>query len=425
MLLGVIADDFTGATDIAGFLVENGMRTIQVNGVPHQTSKASDQKTDLNADAVVVSLKSRSCPVEQAIEQSVAALKWLQAQGCQQFYFKYCSTFDSTSKGNIGPVTDALLDALGEDFTIVCPALPVNGRTVFNGHLFVLGQLLSESGMRHHPVTPMTNSNLMALMDTQSKGEAGLINYQEIEQGADKIIEGFTQLKAQGKRYAVVDAFKNEHLNEIGKAVRSLKLVTGGSGLAAGIAKNWQASLQDQTQAKLAGYPTKAPTVIFSGSCSLMTNKQVERYKANAPHFALNIEQCLHQKNYSDELFEWVISQSDSPLAPLVYATADAENLKTIQQQYGAEVSSQAVEQVFSQLAIKLKDYGIRNFIVAGGETSGVVTQSLQVDSFHIGPQIAPGVPWVKAINQDLSLALKSGNFGDKNFFTSAQEYFQ
>ena len=169
MLLGVIADDFTGATDIAGFLVENGMRTIQVNGVPHQTSKASDQKTDLNADAVVVSLKSRSCPVEQAIEQSVAALKWLQAQGCQQFYFKYCSTFDSTSKGNIGPVTDALLDALGEDFTIVCPALPVNGRTVFNGHLFVLGQLLSESGMRHHPVTPMTDSNLMALMDAQSK----------------------------------------------------------------------------------------------------------------------------------------------------------------------------------------------------------------------------------------------------------------
>uniref|UniRef100_A6VYE0 3-oxo-tetronate kinase n=1 Tax=Marinomonas sp. (strain MWYL1) TaxID=400668 RepID=A6VYE0_MARMS len=417
MLLGVIADDFTGATDIAGFLVENGMRTIQVNGIP-------SANMEINADAVVVSLKSRSCPTEQAIEQSVAALKWLQAQGCKQFYFKYCSTFDSTTKGNIGPVTDALLDVLGEDFTIVCPALPVNGRTVFNGHLFVLGQLLSESGMRNHPVTPMTNSNLMDLMDAQSKGKTGLINYQSIEQGADAIIGEFAELKAQGKRYAVVDAFTAEHLNEIGKAVSSLKLVTGGSGLAAGIAKNWGEHLQDQTQAKQAGHPAKAPTVIFSGSCSVMTNKQVELYKAKASFFALDIEQCMSNENYVNEVFDWVISHANESLAPIVYATADAEKLKTIQQQYGAEASSQAVETLFSMLAIKLQDSGIRNFIVAGGETSGVVTQSLKVDSFHIGPQIAPGVPWVKAINQDLSLALKSGNFGDENFFTTAQGYF-
>ncbi|MGO2513626.1 3-oxo-tetronate kinase [Marinomonas polaris] len=417
MLLGVIADDFTGATDIAGFLVENGMRTIQVNGIP-------SANTEINADAVVVSLKSRSCPTEQAIEQSVAALKWLQAQGCKQFYFKYCSTFDSTAKGNIGPVTDALLDVLGEDFTIVCPALPVNGRTVFNGHLFVLGQLLSESGMRNHPVTPMTNSNLMDLMDAQSKGKTGLINYQSIERGADAIIGEFAELKAQGKRYAVVDAFTAEHLNEIGKAASSLKLVTGGSGLAAGIAKNWGEHLQDQTQAKQAGHPAKAPTVIFSGSCSVMTNKQVELYKAKAPFFTLDIEQCISNENYINEVFDWVISNANESLAPIVYATADAEKLKTIQQQYGAEASSQAVETLFSLLAIKLQDSGIRNFIVAGGETSGVVTQSLKVDSFHIGPQIAPGVPWVKAINQDLSLALKSGNFGDENFFTTAQGYF-
>lgn len=417
MLLGVIADDFTGATDIAGFLVENGMRTIQVNGIPSANMQ-------INADAVVVSLKSRSCPTEQAVEQSVAALKWLQAQGCQQFYFKYCSTFDSTAKGNIGPVTDALLDALGEDFTIVCPALPVNGRTVFNGHLFVLGQLLSESGMRNHPVTPMTNSNLMDLMDAQSRGQTGLINYQSIEQGADAVIGRFAELKAQGKRYAVVDAFKAEHLNEIGKAVSSLKLVTGGSGLAAGIAKNWGEHLQDQTQAKQAGHPAKAPTVIFSGSCSIMTNKQVERYKAKAPFLAMDIEQCMSNENYVNEVFDWVVNHLSESLAPIVYATADAEKLKTIQQQHGAEASSQAVETFFSLLAIKLHTYGVRNFIVAGGETSGVVTQSLKVDSFHIGPQIAPGVPWVKAINQDLSLALKSGNFGDENFFTTAQGYF-
>lgn len=418
MLLGVIADDFTGATDIAGFLVENGMRTIQVNGVPSAAA-------NINADAVVVSLKSRSCPTQQAIDDSIAALKWLQAQGCQQFYFKYCSTFDSTAKGNIGPVTDALLDQLGEDFTIVCPALPVNGRTVFNGHLFVLGQLLSESGMRNHPVTPMTNSNLVQLMDKQSKGATGLIDYQNIEQGADNIVKGFTQLKAQGKRYAVVDAFNAAHLDQIGKAVSSLKLITGGSGLAAGIAKNWSEHLQDQTEAKQAGYPSKAPTVIFSGSCSVMTNKQVDAYKIKAPHFAIDVEDCLNKAGYCEQVCDWVISESDAPLAPIVYATADMKKLQQIQEKYGAEASSQAVENFFSQLAIKLKEQGICNFIVAGGETSGVVTQSLQVDSFHIGPQITPGVPWVKAVNHNLSLALKSGNFGDETFFTKAQEYFQ
>nr|WP_306287777.1 four-carbon acid sugar kinase family protein [Pseudoalteromonas sp. WY3] len=190
MLLGVIADDFTGATDIAGFLVEHGMRTVQLNDIPHCN-------TVVDADAVVVSLKTRSCPVEQAIEQSLAALKWLQQQGCQQFYFKYCSTFDSTAKGNIGPVTDALLAALGESFTIVCPALPVNGRTVFNGHLFVLGEPLNESGMRNHPVTPMTDSSLVRLMNSQSQGEAGLVNYQTIEQGAEAITNSLLTTKCR------------------------------------------------------------------------------------------------------------------------------------------------------------------------------------------------------------------------------------
>lgn len=418
MLLGVIADDFTGATDIAGFLVENGMRTIQVNGVP-------SQPLETNADAVVVSLKSRSCPTEQAIADSLQALEWLKQQGCQQFYFKYCSTFDSTAQGNIGPVTDALLNALGEDFTIVCPALPVNGRTVFNGHLFVMGQLLSESGMRHHPVTPMTDSNLIHLMDAQSQGETGLVNYQTIEQGVSHIQARFAQLKSEGKRYAVVDAFTAEHLDAIGASITQLKLITGGSGLAAGIAKNWDEHLQDQTDAKQAGYPHKAATVIFSGSCSVMTNQQVNTYKNKAPHFAINIEQCLNQKDYSDEVFDWVVSHLNQEMAPMVYATADANELKNIQQQYGAQASSESVEQLFSQLAMKLQAFGVRNFIVAGGETSGVVTQSLQVDGFHIGPQIAPGVPWVKSINSDLSLALKSGNFGNDTFFTTAQEYFK
>lgn len=417
MLLGVIADDFTGATDIAGFLVENGMRTVQLNGIP-------TQEIDVNADAVVISLKSRSCPVDEAIKDSVAALKWLQASGCQQFYFKYCSTFDSTAEGNIGPVTDALLAELGEDFTIVCPALPVNGRTVYNGHLFVFEELLSDSGMRNHPVTPMTDSSLIRMMNAQSKGTTGLVNFQTIEQGSQAVTQRFAELKEQGHHYAVVDAFNAEHLVTLGQAAKSLKLVTGGSGLAAGLARNWTQQLEDQSDAKQSGKPVKAPTVVFSGSCSVMTNQQVAVYKQQAPHFAIDVEACLTNEDYADLVFDWVMTNIESEFAPLVYATADATALKAIQEQYGAQASSHAVEQFFSKLAIKLQSNGVKNFIVAGGETSGVVTQSLKVKGFHIGPQIAPGVPWVKSVEGELSLALKSGNFGDENFFAKAQSFF-
>ncbi|EGQ7698217.1 four-carbon acid sugar kinase family protein [Vibrio vulnificus] len=418
MLLGVIADDFTGATDIAGFLVENGMRTVQLNGIPKQ-------EVDIHADAVVISLKSRSCPVDEAINDSVAALKWLKANGCQQFYFKYCSTFDSTAEGNIGPVADALLAELNEDFTIVCPALPVNGRTVYNGHLFVFQDLLSDSGMRNHPVTPMTDSSLIRMMDAQSQGSSGLVNFQVIEQGSQAVSERFETLKQQGVRYAVVDAFNADHLVTLGQAAKSLKLVTGGSGLAVGIAKNWAELLADQSDAKKAGNPTKAPTVVFSGSCSVMTNQQVAVYKQQAPHFAIDVKACLTDEAYSNHVFDWVMTNIDSEFAPLVYATAEATALKAIQEEFGAQASSHAVEQFFSKLAIKLQQHGVKNFIVAGGETSGVVTQSLAVTGFHIGPQIAPGVPWVKSIDGELSLALKSGNFGDERFFAKAQSLFE
>ncbi|SDH41001.1 Uncharacterized conserved protein YgbK, DUF1537 family [Vibrio xiamenensis] len=417
MLLGVIADDFTGATDIAGFLVENGMRTVQLNGVP-------SAEIDVDADAVVISLKSRSCPVEQAVSQSLEALAWLKAQGCQQFYFKYCSTFDSTAKGNIGPVTDALLDALEQDFTLVCPALPVNGRTVFNGHLFVLGEPLNESGMRHHPVTPMTDSSLIRLMNAQSRGEAGLVNYQVIEQGTAAVVEEFAKLRAQGRRYAVVDAFNANHLSILGAASQSLTLITGGSGLAAGIAQNWADHLADQSAAKTAGLPTKAKSVVLSGSCSLMTNQQVAVYRDQAPSFLVEVEACLEDQSYVDHVFAWVMNNIDSDWAPMIYATQPAEQLHKIQAKYGAQVSSEAVEAFFSRLAHQLKEAGVKNFIVAGGETSGTVTQSLGVQGFHIGPQIAPGVPWVKSVDGSLCLALKSGNFGDEHFFAKAQEFY-
>ncbi|MEJ6062232.1 four-carbon acid sugar kinase family protein, partial [Aliivibrio salmonicida] len=306
----------------------------------------------------------------------------------------------------------------------VCPALPVNGRTVYNGHLFVFGELLSDSGMRNHPVTPMMDSNIVRLMDGQSKGTSGLVNFQTIEQGVDVTIARFDELKTQGHTYAVVDAFTTEHLVTLGQAAKSFKLITGGSGLAAGIAKNWVENLTDQSDAKQKGYPAKAPTVVFSGSCSVMTNQQVSIYKEKAPHLSIDVKACLTNKQYVNDVFDWVMTNNHAELAPLVYATADTATLKAIQKEFGAHASSHAVEQFFSELAIQLQSHGVKNFIVAGGETSGVVTQSLAVKGFHIGPQIAPDVPWVKSLDGTLSLALKSGNFGDENFFAKAQGFF-
>lgn len=419
MYLGVIADDFTGATDIAGFLVANGMRTIQLNGVPQQ-------HFEIDADAVVISLKSRSCPVNEAVDASLEALNWLREHHCKQYYFKYCSTFDSTAEGNIGPVTDALLNALGEEFTIICPALPVNGRTVFNGHLFVFEELLSDSGMRNHPVTPMRDSSLLRLMNAQSQGKTGLVNYKVIEAGVDSVINAFEQHKTEGKRYCVVDAFNTAHLDTLGEASKSLKLVTGGSGLAASIAKEWRnQSSGDQQQVLQSGWPDSAKSVVLSGSCSVRTNEQVAAYKQIAPSFSLDVKACINDQDYVNEVANWVMNEiATCQYAPMVYATADPEKLNEIQQTFGAKVASKSIEQFFSQLAHQLKERGINNFIVAGGETSGVVTQSLGVEGFHIGPQIAPGVPWVKSINSPLSLALKSGNFGDVDFFKTAQEFY-
>jgi uncharacterized protein YgbK (DUF1537 family) len=414
MLLGVIADDFTGATDIASFLVENGLPTVQLNGVPQDD-------LPVEAQAVVISLKSRSCPAAQAIEQSLQALAWLQRQGCRQFYFKYCSTFDSTAQGNIGPVTDALLDALGESQTVISPALPINGRTVYQGYLFVSDQLLAESGMRHHPVTPMTDSNLLRLMEAQAQGRCGLVNAAEMDRGAGAVAEKLQQLAQQGMRYAVLDALNEQHLLTQGAALKEMKLVTGGSGLAMGLARQWAQPGQGSPQA--AGAPQGAKAVVLSGSCSTMTNQQVARYRQQAAAMAIDVARCLDDAErtaYITELADWVQQQASAPL----YATAEPEKLQQVQQQYGMAAASQAVESLFAGVVKQLQQQGFSRFIVAGGETSGVVTQALGIRGFHIGPCISPGVPWVRAIDQSISLALKSGNFGDENFFARAQTEF-
>ncbi|EHD23598.1 MULTISPECIES: 3-oxo-tetronate kinase [Brenneria] len=419
--LGVIADDFTGATDIASFLVENGLPTVQLNGVP-----PSDFQVD--AQAVVISLKSRSCPAEQAVAASLNALSWLRRQGCRQFYFKYCSTFDSTAKGNIGPVTDALLEALGETQTVISPALPVNGRTVYQGHLFVMDRLLSESGMRHHPVTPMTDSNLPRVMERQAAGRCGLVPYQVMEQGAAAVKRQLEQLKRQGVRYVVLDTLNQQHLLTQGEALRDMTLVTGGSGLAIGLARQWAPSTPQTAAATAAGMPQPGPGVVLSGSCSDMTNKQVARYREQAASRAIDVARCLQgdeaRRAYARELAAWVDEHRAEALAPLLYATAPADDLARIQQRWGAEASSQAVESLFADVARQLRQDGFQRFIIAGGETSSIVVQTLGIHAFHIGPSISPGVPWIRSTNHPLSLALKSGNFGDEDFFARAQREF-
>lgn len=418
MKLGVIADDFTGATDIAGFLVENGITTVQLNGVP-----PADYPVE--AEAIVVSLKSRSCPAGQAVADSLAALAWLQAHHCRQFYFKYCSTFDSTAQGNIGPVTDALLDALHETQTVISPALPVNGRTVYQGYLFVMGQLLAESGMRHHPVTPMTDSNVPRLMERQAKGRCALITADIMDLGATAVKARLAALQTEGARYVVLDMLNERHLLTQGEALRDMRLVTGGSGLAIGLARQWAKAGHDKTQAQAAGAPQGKRCVVLSGSCSAMTRLQVERYRQQAPARAVLLERCLTDgADYADQLCRWVEENSDQPLAPLLYTTVEPETLKKLQSTFGVAQSSAAIERLFAAVTTGLNIGGFRRFIVAGGETAGVVVQTLGIRALHIGPAISPGVPWVKSTDQAISLALKSGNFGDENFFARAQTGF-
>lgn len=410
--LGVIADDFTGASDIASFLVENGLPTVQMNGVP-----SGDIPDDIAA--VVISLKSRSNPVEEAVAQSLAALRWLQQQDCQQFYFKYCSTFDSTEHGNIGPVTDALMAALGTDFTVITPALPVNGRTIFNGYLFVGNVLLNESGMQNHPITPMRDANLLRLMDAQAQGTTGLVPYATVLAGAEAVKAQFQSLQAAGHRYAVVDAVDNRQLAVLAEAVADMPLVTGGSGLGAYMA----ARLSGGQTGQHAFVPPRAKTVILSGSCSVMTNKQVAAYQSKAATLAVEVKPCIETPDaYVETLFSWALAHLEDANAPLLYATVPPEKLKAIQAEFGADNASHAVEKVFAQLATKLHEAGVRNFITAGGETSSIIVQQLQVQALRIGKQIAPGVPWLQVLGEETYLALKSGNFGRETFFSDAQE---
>jgi uncharacterized protein YgbK (DUF1537 family) len=413
ILLGCIADDFTGATDLANNLVRGGMRVVQAIGVP-----AGPLDTD--ADAVVVALKSRTIPAPEAIAQSLAALRWLEAQGARQIYFKYCSTFDSTAEGNIGPVAEALMDALGTDFTIATPAFPDNQRTVFKGHLFVGDVLLSDSGMRDHPLTPMTDANLVRVLQAQCRRKVGLINYSTVGAGADAIARRIAQLQADGVAIAVVDALDNDDLLRLGPALKDMALVTAGSGVAIALPANFGL----QASARAAELPPAAGMqAVVSGSCSTATQRQVQAFIA-AGHAAMAIDplRIAAGQNVAAEVLVWAAPRlAQGPL--LVYSTAQTDAVKTVQGQLGVEAAGALVERTLAAITRGLVELGVRQLVLAGGETSGACVQALGVTQMRIGPQIDPGVPWCWArdgAGRPLHLALKSGNFGADDFFGKA-----
>lgn len=412
LVLGCIADDFTGATDLAGMLVRAGLRTVQMIGVP-QTPLPND------VEAVVIALKSRTTPAAQAVAESLAALDKLRAAGCRQFYFKYCSTFDSTDAGNIGPVTDALMTALGADFTIACPAFPENQRTIFKGYLFVGDVPLNESGMREHPLTPMTDANLVRVLQRQTARKVGLIDYATVAAGAAAIRARIDGLRAAGVGIAIVDATSNADLMAIGAACAELPLVTAGSGIALGLPQNYGGLPGEAGGAAALDYPTGACAVI-SGSCSVATRGQVAHFiSAGHPAFAVDPLKLAAGEDVAGAALAWAKPLLDKGAVPLVYATAAPDSVRAVQARLGAEHAGALVEQALATVAGGLVDAGVRRLIVAGGETSGAVVSALGVRGLRIGRQIDPGVPWTVTLGAPapLALALKSGNFGTTDFF--------
>lgn len=418
LLLGCIADDFTGATDLANNLVRAGMRVVQSIGVPAGP-------VDEGVDAVVVALKSRTIAPADAIAQSLQALEWLQAQGANgrapQIYFKYCSTFDSTPQGNIGPVTDALMDALGCGFTIATPAFPDNQRTVFKGHLFVGDVLLSDSGMRNHPLTPMTDANLVRVLQAQTRRKVGLIDHVAVAQGEAAIRARIAALQAEGVGMAVVDAVSNDDLLRLGPALAGMPLVTAGSGVAIGLPANF--GIQPTAQAAVLPTATGLQAVV-SGSCSVATNAQVAHFIASGrPALALEPLRIAAGEDEAGKALAWARQHiASGPV--LIYSTAESAAVKAVQGRLGVEQAGTLVEQTIAAIARGLVEMGVRQLVVAGGETSGACVQALGIEQMRIGPQIDPGVPWCHAASplapQGLHLTLKSGNFGTTDFFTKA-----
>jgi 3-dehydrotetronate 4-kinase len=414
VLLGAIADDFTGATDLCNTLVRRSMRTVQLIGVPGPASSVPD------AEAVVVALKSRTVPAAEAIDKSRAALAWLRAAGARQILFKYCSTFDSTDTGNIGPVAEALMAALGTDFTLFCPAFPEAGRTIYRGYLFVGDVLLSESGMRDHPLTPMRDPSLVRVLQRQSRGRVGLVPAATVACGADAIREAFAELRREGFAHAIVDAIEDRDLEAIGEAAADFELITGGSGIALGLPENFRRRGLLSGGAADSLPAISGAAAVLSGSCSTATLAQVRYMRERAPCFTVDPIAAAEGGDMVQQALAWAQPRlGEQPI--LISATAPPEKVAEAQRRLGRERAGALVEQILAAIARGLAAAGVRRLVVAGGETAGAIVQALGVTGLRIGRQIDPGVPWTASLGEPiLALALKSGNFGAPDFFLRA-----
>jgi uncharacterized protein YgbK (DUF1537 family) len=419
--LGCIADDLTGATDLANALARRGMHVVQTIGAPAPNDAVPE------AEAIVVAMKSRTNPPEEAVAMSLAACRWLKAAGARQFYFKYCSTFDSTDKGNIGPVADALLQELGADFSIACPAFPETGRTIYLGHLFVGKQLLSDSPMRNHPLTPMTDANLVRVLQRQTQGKVDLVPLATMRQGAAAVRNAFEALSQGGVHYVITDAVEDNDLLILGEACASLKLVTGGSGAAIGLPENFRRAGLIPKRDAVEPLPVVGGLgAVIAGSASQATLGQVAAMKAKHPSLALDpFEIAEGGAKIVAEALDWAKPKLQSGPV-LIYASAPPDQVAAVQARLGREHAGALIEDALAKVAQGLVAAGVRRLVVAGGETSGAVVQGLGVKALRIGPQIDPGVPATLAIGEPrLALALKSGNFGGEDFFIKALSHLK
>ncbi len=417
MKIGVIADDFTGASDIANTLAkgvepEGGLRTAQFPGIP--TTPADEE-----IEAGVISLKSRTAPTEEAVADSLRALRWLKDQGCKQFIFKYCSTFDSTIEGNIGPVAEALANELDAQKVVFCPAFPTTGRTVYHGHLFVFGKPLNESGMENHPLTPMTDANIRRWLQHQTKESVGLVSIDAVKQGSEAIAAA---LQNADERFVIGDAISDEDLLAWGGALKDAKLITGGSGIASGLPRN---SVR-KASAKRGGSVftgIAGPAAILAGSCSGATRGQIGVHLKSHPTFAIDVPGVMSGDVTTQTLLDFFETHPDQ--APLAYSSGSPDDVRAIQSQFGQEAVAEKLDNLFADTARQLAKTGYRRLVVAGGETSGAVakavSEALGSPAMSIGPEIDPGVPVLSVgKSEPIALALKSGNFGAPDFFAKA-----
>jgi 3-dehydrotetronate 4-kinase len=419
ILLGSIADDYTGASDLANTLTKNGLRTIQTVGIPDATLDLPD------VDAIVVALKIRSVPAANAISLASEAYRWLRGLDARHVLYKICSTFDSTDAGNIGPVTEALGSMAGGDTVLVTPAFPETGRTVYFGNLFVNGQPLNESPLKDHPLNPMHDANLMRVLTRQSRGAVGLVELPTVSAGIGAVKARLHDLREKGFSAAIADALVERDLETLGAVALQMKVSTGASGLGLGLARALVQSGEvppNPTTAADIIRPVGGLAAIVVGSCSSATLRQVEIAEQSMPVLRLDSERLIGGSDEISAAISWAGERvSSGPV--VISASGTPEAVAELQSRYGRDVSGHAIEAATSNIAAELVTRGVRRLVIAGGETSGAAVDRLGIPAFLIGPEIAPGVPVLRTVGNaqgEMLLALKSGNFGGENFFATA-----